>query len=47
MGNAQQTQGLASNASFNSDTIKGIGDDSIAVKQRHNQLLTTPQKAEA
>ena len=47
MGNAQQTQGVASNTNFNSDTIKGIGDDSIAVKQRHNQLLTTPQKAEA
>ena len=52
MGNATVStqpmlQAHSSGASFNGDSIKSIGDDSIAVKQRHNNLLTTPQKVEA
>ena len=53
IGNASQVstqpmlQAHSAGASFNADSIKGIGDDSIAVKQRHNNLLTTPQKVEA
>ena len=53
MGNAPQVspqpmlQAHSAGAGFNADSVKGIGDDSIAVKQRHNNLLTTPQKVEA
>ena len=54
MGNASQVlpqpmlQSNSAGASFNADSIKGMGDDSIAVKQKYNNnLLTTPQKAEA
>ena len=53
MGNASQVspqpmlQAHSAGASFNADSIKGIGDDSIAIKQKYNNLLTTPSKAEA
>ena len=52
IGNASQVstqpmlQAHSAGASFNADSIKGIGDDSIVVKQRHNNLLTTSQRAE-
>ena len=52
MGNAAQAstqpmlQAHSAGTSVNADSVKGIGDDSIAVKQRHNNLLTTSQKVE-
>ena len=53
MGNATQAstqpmlQAHSAGASFNADSIKSMGDDSIAIKQKYNNLLTTPSKAEA
>ena len=54
IGNASQVstqpmlQAHSAGASFNADSIKGIGDDSIGVKQKYNNnLLTTSQRAEA
>ena len=54
IGNASQVstqpmlQAHSAGASFNADSIKGMGDDSIAVKQKYNNNpLTTLKKAEA
>ena len=51
MGNAMAStqpmlQAHSVGASFNTDSIKSMGDDSIAMKQKHNNLLITPQKVE-
>ena len=53
VGNAAQAstqpmlQAHSAGASVNADSIKSMGDDSIAIKQKYNNLLTTPSKAEA